>query len=606
MKKRRAAFALIAILIGISLSSRASAVESELELFVTTRDQSGIAKVINRGNTRISGVFVSVELRSVKQLIAEDIIISPGEVRRLPFVIEFPEVQGSYPLITTVSYLSHHKRLSFKDVGTYHYGIKRTFQPTCFSSDIGLSGSRSIGLSCRGRTNLLVVAPDEVLVSLAGKEGFPQHLLLSESIAPHNLRSPIFFVETRTGSDGYHAVAVQKRWLTVSSQFNVGSPIPLAFLLLAVVAGMFMVLRYWPSAEQSGGLSVCIVRWAWSLVIVSLGLLFVQEGSCLSVAFFTSFSRNSLPEHWGFDIPWWIISTIVQFLSFDDENYAYFRHYFAYPIFLYFVFCNSLTLRYLVRPDPLNDKYWQCMKAFLKPLDRRVVSYNVSQAKIAARALLVKFIFAPLLLSWSVNNFSHAAFLLSEPNWSPLSMHMILLHLLITLDVGVFACGYITELPQLKNTVKSVEPTMLGWFVCLVCYPPLNEFFFIPFDHPVASDLWVAPAHIQQFALIPILLLWIVYVWSSLSLGFKASNLTNRGVVTRGPYRYLRHPAYASKVVIWIIEGVILGKYYLALCCSFIIIYFLRAWTEERHLMSDPDYIAYRERVPNRFFPRFW
>jgi protein-S-isoprenylcysteine O-methyltransferase Ste14 len=32
-------------------------------------------------------------------------------------------------------------------------------------------------------------------------------------------------------------------------------------------------------------------------------------------------------------------------------------------------------------------------------------------------------------------------------------------------------------------------------------------------------------------------------------------------------------------------------------------IYFLRAVTEERHLSSDPDYLAYCKRVPYRFIP---
>ena len=42
-----------------------------------------------------------------------------------------------------------------------------------------------------------------------------------------------------------------------------------------------------------------------------------------------------------------------------------------------------------------------------------------------------------------------------------------------------------------------------------------------------------------------------IYVWASLALGWRASNLTNRGIVTTGPYRWLRHPAYAAKNVSW-------------------------------------------------------
>ncbi len=42
-----------------------------------------------------------------------------------------------------------------------------------------------------------------------------------------------------------------------------------------------------------------------------------------------------------------------------------------------------------------------------------------------------------------------------------------------------------------------------------------------------------------------------VFSWASIALGFKASNLTNRGIVTHGPYAFVRHPAYAAKNLAW-------------------------------------------------------
>lgn len=46
-----------------------------------------------------------------------------------------------------------------------------------------------------------------------------------------------------------------------------------------------------------------------------------------------------------------------------------------------------------------------------------------------------------------------------------------------------------------------------------------------------------------------------IYSRASLALGFKASNLTNRGIVSHGPYKYVRHPAYICKNLAWIIGG---------------------------------------------------
>jgi protein-S-isoprenylcysteine O-methyltransferase Ste14 len=105
-----------------------------------------------------------------------------------------------------------------------------------------------------------------------------------------------------------------------------------------------------------------------------------------------------------------------------------------------------------------------------------------------------------------------------------------------------------------------------------------------------------------------------IYVWASLALGWRASNLTNRGIVTTGPYRWLRHPAYAAKNISWWIGAAPLLIRYACSdrwCLVPVIvgtaawsgIYVLRAITEERHLGSDPDYRAYRARVRWRFFP---
>lgn len=47
-----------------------------------------------------------------------------------------------------------------------------------------------------------------------------------------------------------------------------------------------------------------------------------------------------------------------------------------------------------------------------------------------------------------------------------------------------------------------------------------------------------------------------IYAWASWALGLKASNLTNRGIVTTGPYKYIRHPAYICKNTAWLIGGI--------------------------------------------------
>ncbi|MDP5038948.1 MAG: DUF1295 domain-containing protein [Candidatus Gracilibacteria bacterium] len=100
-------------------------------------------------------------------------------------------------------------------------------------------------------------------------------------------------------------------------------------------------------------------------------------------------------------------------------------------------------------------------------------------------------------------------------------------------------------------------------------------------------------------------------------MGLKASNLTNRGIIKKGPYKYVRHPAYACKNLSWIIASTaliynnlinynIINIFLIIFSIStWSYIYYLRAITEEKHLSMDPDYLEYKKLVPNMFFPSF-
>ena len=100
---------------------------------------------------------------------------------------------------------------------------------------------------------------------------------------------------------------------------------------------------------------------------------------------------------------------------------------------------------------------------------------------------------------------------------------------------------------------------------------------------------------------------WLVvltgmYAWATVVFGLRFSNLTYRGVITHGPYRFTRHPAYLSKNLFWwsaalpflvtnggLLEAVrnVVG---LALVSG---IYYWRARTEEAHLLREDA--KYRE-----------
>ena len=88
------------------------------------------------------------------------------------------------------------------------------------------------------------------------------------------------------------------------------------------------------------------------------------------------------------------------------------------------------------------------------------------------------------------------------------------------------------------------------------------------------------------------------------SFGFVAAD---RGLVTRGPYAVIRHPVYASYIIIqsgYLVQSISLRNVIVlagATACNI-----GRAVVEERVLGSAPGYARYRQRVRWRLVPGLW
>jgi len=78
----------------------------------------------------------------------------------------------------------------------------------------------------------------------------------------------------------------------------------------------------------------------------------------------------------------------------------------------------------------------------------------------------------------------------------------------------------------------------------------------------------------------------------------------NRGIQTRGPYRWVRHPLYSGYVLTEI--GYLLENPSLRNCCLFAVVMSFQAVRiveEERTLSEDPAYRRYCEQVGSRIVP---
>lgn len=236
------------------------------------------------------------------------------------------------------------------------------------------------------------------------------------------------------------------------------------------------------------------------------------------------------------------------------------------------------------------------------------------EEKSTALFFLVKFFFTPIMINFLFAN--AGSFWLMATSWwwgeptnqaeSLRLIYFTLLNAMLIVDTAYFVLGYLFEFKSWGNELRSVEPTVLGWAVALICYPPFNS-VATQIVGWGSSDYGAFVSHgAMLFAVYTSLVLFFIYTWATVALGLKSSNLTNRGIVARGPYAYVRHPAYISKNLHWLVMGlpvIVTNWWALFSILAWAFIYFLRALTEERHLLADPDYQAYVKKVPYRFIP---
>ncbi|MBQ8460628.1 hypothetical protein IJ541_11095 [bacterium] len=190
------------------------------------------------------------------------------------------------------------------------------------------------------------------------------------------------------------------------------------------------------------------------------------------------------------------------------------------------------------------------------------------------------------------------------------------IRLTTTITLIVLSLSYLTELDIFKNRIKSTDTTPLGIISCIACYYPVtiltDKFLHITDQSLLPVNNTVLLAILNLLAIIANIGIMIAVI----RLGAKSGNLTNRGIVTGFPYNIVRHPDYAMQILYIIITTIPLymlsnaGKFdktvMTVATLGWILLYLFRAITEERHLIKDPDYQKYVEKVKYRFIPKLF
>ena len=240
--------------------------------------------------------------------------------------------------------------------------------------------------------------------------------------------------------------------------------------------------------------------------------------------------------------------------------------------------------------------------------------WDAEQIKKHWRAWIIKGFFGAFMISILPGGFAAVVGAnLELIGNNSVELGMFCVTVLFVVDVQIGTVGYLFTLRPLDAHIRSGNPFLGGWLAALLCYPPFvwgligSNNQVLSYESNVASwGHWFAGSEALLWVWAGwLIFLTAIYAWATVAFGIRFSNLTYRGVLTNGPYRFTRHPAYLSKNLFWwcsvmpflVTSGsmvdVIRNTFFLALVNG---IYYWRARTEEAHLLAeDPKYRAYYE-----------
>lgn len=590
-------YVFIFLIIALS-STTAFAADINLTIHQQSANDTVTATIQNNSAQSVDIKSVYIEFSSQKHAYSSEKIIPPQEGNAFNFTVKMPSLPGSYPLIVTVRYLNDSQILTLRHVGLFNFQSNAPLNAACSIEDSRMNSGGDVIVRSDKPEKWKLILPEELQAISAKTLSDKKVFHIRSAVSGFKNAYPVFAIAEEE-SEGFHKTEICSGMLTVDTTgrgfFQRGRAPSGVLLGLSVVFLLFTLYAINKKSE--------------SIFITALGKYAVRM-------FFISVSYYLLKN-----LDSWL-ETSLAYINFKPYEYfagfaidnlrgGNYQNFFHCFVDVYFALCLLLTLPYLFwldREKPLSeDKYTSLLRTLLSiPIlfSKRKIQWN-SLSRLGMLTILLKLFFVPIMVSWLINNILHIKGIISSSSaWNLYSLNAFLTDFFILMDTGIFAFGYLVESRLLRNEIKSVDPTFLGWLVCLWCYPPFNAFSFKPFDYQLI-DIAVKnyPEWIHALMICAITFLWGIFVWASVALGFKASNLTNRGIIASGPYRFVRHPAYTAKVLIWIIQGVFFGQFYLGILLAFTAIYLLRAWTEERHLSMGQDYIEYKQMVKWRFVP---
>lgn len=166
---------------------------------------------------------------------------------------------------------------------------------------------------------------------------------------------------------------------------------------------------------------------------------------------------------------------------------------------------------------------------------------------------------------------------------------------LIALELTLGINGYLFGFERIVPTLRSMQKHWLGWVSCLICYSPF--ILLIPPAKAIMVNEALWPVRDPPLILVFVLLgATLLSLSATICYGLRFANLANRGVVTTGPFRLMKHPQYTFHVISFWSAAFFFMPFSLVTVAALIFLtaaYRLRAITEEWHMSESPEYVQY-------------
>ena len=515
-------------------------------------------------------------------------IIRPGEKAHTDFRIGPPSAPGSYPAIATIRFTNQLNVNTLSHAQLIHFGDPASLESNCIAPDAFLYEEGDIIVKSQNPALLRIILPEEVTL-LSSSTFTDKKVFHVRTKFPESRKSYLYYAIGQYADNHRQYASMCKGHFSIGAATEILPPrgrVPSVVLLTATVVFLALLLLL-PISGGSRRVDA-LLKFSSRMFFLSAYYLLIRN-----IAQLLSDKR--------FDLE--IIDRMLKVLVYYfDVELEYFMFYF---IDIYWIGCLLICLPYLYFLDnhrPAHEDKYVSFAVSVKMALRGKLCWN-ALSRLGALGILLKAVFIPFMVANFISKIFYQYTITNSFSFDFYTVFLFSITLLMLIDLFFFTTSYIFEFRFLKNQIISIEPTVLGWIACLLCYPPFN--LLIPAlinDTTVKPALKIAAWGIDA-AYVSVLLSMALYLWATLSLGFKASNLTNRGIVTSGPYRFIRHPHYLSKIFTFLMAGIFLSEYTIGFLLLSVVIYPLRAWTEERHLMNDEGYREYMKMVKWRYIP---